>query len=213
MISSDELFSDQAAQDPLFYERAYWHRNLLVAGVDEAGRGCLAGPVVAAAVILPSDVDLPGVTDSKVLSDEQRRRLLPEILTQAMAVGVGVRSAKRIDATDILKQTKQAMLSGIARLAKTPDVLLIDGNQKIPTIIEQRPLVKGDSLSLSIAAASIVAKVTRDDIMLRLHRRYRCYGWDENKGYGTPAHLDALRKFGPCALHRHSFRGVYRENS
>lgn len=192
----------------LFFERPYWRRGLRVAGIDEAGRGCLAGPVVAACVVLPPDVDLPEVTDSKALTDAQRRRLLPDILHRAMAVQTGIRSACRVDATNILLQTKEAMLAAVRRLPFTPDVLLIDGNQKLPTDIEQRTLVKGDRLCLSIAAASIVAKVTRDDIMLRLHERFGGYGWDANKGYGTVKHLAGLRRYGPSPVHRLSFRGV-----
>ncbi|HPM78021.1 MAG TPA: ribonuclease HII [bacterium] len=213
MTIGGELFARPEEADMLFYERPYWRRGLRVAGIDEAGRGCLAGPVVAACVVLPPGVDLPQVTDSKRLSDAQRRRLLPEILSRATAVGVGVRSAGRIDATDILRQTKAAMLAAVARLPFTPDVLLIDGNQKLPTDLEQRALVKGDLLCLSIAAASIVAKVSRDDMMLRLHERFGGYGWNENKGYGTAAHLAGLRRLGPSPVHRRSFRGVLDETS
>ncbi|NLH49024.1 MAG: ribonuclease HII [Myxococcales bacterium] len=192
----------------LLHERLLWRRRLCVAGIDEAGRGCLAGPVVAAAVVLPPDADLPGVTDSKLLTDRERRELLPRILRAALGVGVGVRSARRIDRTNILAETKQAMLAAVAHLPVRPDFLLIDGNQRLPTVLEQRTIVKGDRLSLSIAAASIVAKVTRDDIMLRLHERFDVYHWRENKGYGTPEHLAALRRHGPCCLHRQTFHGV-----
>lgn len=202
------LFRETGELDPFSYERPYWRRRMRVAGIDEAGRGCLAGPVVAAAVVLPGEVDLPEVTDSKAISDQTRRRLLPLILDRALAVGVGLRSARRIDDSNILAQTKQAMLAAVRNLSVKPDILLIDGNQKLPTLMEQRTLVGGDMLCLSIAAASILAKVTRDDIMLRLHLRYPCYGWDSNKGYGTPQHLAALGAHGPTALHRYSFRGV-----
>lgn len=195
--------------DSLRYERPYWRRGLAVAGIDEVGRGCLAGPVIAAAVVLSPDVDLPNVTDSKALTDIQRREEVQNITRQARAVAIGIRSARRIDQSDILRQTLDAMLIAVTRLAVRPDVLLIDGNQKIRTIIEQHALVKGDVLSLSIAAASIVAKVIRDDLMLRLHERYGQYGWDRNKGYGTPDHLAALREHGPSPLHRYSFRGVW----
>jgi ribonuclease HII len=194
--------------DMLWHERPLWRSGLAVAGIDEAGRGSLCGPVVAAAVILPPGVELPGVTDSKLLTDAARRAVLPMILENALAVGVGVRSARRIDATDILAETKQAMLAAVSRLATKPDFLLVDGNQRLPTTIQQRTVVHGDQLSLSIAAASIVAKVTRDDIMCRLHQRFPRYRWDENKGYGTADHLAALRAHGPCDLHRRTFRGV-----
>ncbi|MDP8224862.1 MAG: ribonuclease HII [Candidatus Lernaella stagnicola] len=197
--------------DMLAHERALWRHGLIVAGIDEAGRGCLAGPVVAAAVVLGADADLPGVTDSKQLSDRQRRSMLPLILEQARGVGVGVRSARRIDASDILTQTKSAMLRAVAKLPEAPDFLLIDGNQRLPTTIQQRTLIGGDGICLSIAAASIVAKVTRDDLMLRLHERYGDYAWHANKGYGTAEHLEALRRVGPCPLHRMSFRGVVRK--
>ncbi len=206
--TTEPLFDSADGFDSLRYERPYWRRNLVVAGVDEVGRGCLAGPVVAAAVVLPPEVDLPFVTDSKALTDAQRRAEFDKIRRQAVAIGLGMRSARRIDQSDILRQSLAAMRMAVERLGVEPDMLLVDGNQKIPTLYPQRPLVKGDMLSLSIAAASIVAKVTRDDLMLRLHERYGCYGWDRNKGYGTPDHLAALREHGPCPLHRYTFRGV-----
>jgi ribonuclease HII len=202
------LESGAQAVDMLLHERPLWRNRLCVAGIDEAGRGCLAGPVVAAAVVLPPDADLPGVTDSKLLTDGQRRGLLPLILRAALGVGIGVRSARRIDRTNILEETKQAMLAAVAHLPVKPDFLLVDGNQRLPTAMEQRTVVKGDRLSWSIAAASIVAKVSRDDIMLRLHERFGVYHWNENKGYGTPDHLQALRCHGSCCLHRLTFHGV-----
>ena len=205
---SVDLFSGPRSGDLMFFERPLWRRGRIIAGIDEAGRGCLAGPVVAAAVILPPDIELPDANDSKLLTDAQRRTLFPAILAGAISVGIGIRSAKRIDASNILEQTKEAMLEAVGKLSMTPDVLLIDGNQQIRTHLTQYPIVKGDQLSLSIAAASIVAKVTRDDIMLRLHRRYACYGWDANKGYGTPGHFEALRVYGPTPLHRFTYRGV-----
>lgn len=209
IVSEQTLFAPPT-EDMLLHERSLWKQGLVVAGIDEAGRGCLAGPVVAAAIVLRSDADLPGVTDSKLLSDSRRRELLPMIHERALAVGVGIRSAPRIDATDILKQTKQAMLAAVAALGLCPDFLLIDGNQKLPTATRQRTVIKGDRVCLSIAAASIVAKVTRDDIMLRLHERFPQFGWAENKGYGTAKHFAALSEHGPCRLHRLSFRGVGR---
>jgi len=205
--------ANERPDDLLRHERPLWRRGLRVAGIDEAGRGSLSGPVVAAAVVLPPSADLPGVTDSKLLTDAERRALLPLICEQALAIGVGVRSARRIDTTDILYETKQAMLAAVARLPAPPDYLLIDGNQRLATTLRQRTVVHGDRLSLSIAAASIVAKVTRDDIMLRLHERFPQYQWRANKGYGVPAHLAALREFGPCCLHRFTFRGVRAEDS
>jgi len=194
--------------DLLLHERPLWRRGLCVAGLDEAGRGSLAGPVVAAAVVLAPEVELPGVNDSKLLTDRQRRACLPLILERARAVAIGVRSARRIDRSDILRQTKQAMLRAVAGLPLTPDFLLIDGNQPLPTRLPQRTVVHGDRRSLSIAAASIVAKVARDDIMLRLHERFAMYGWNANMGYGTAEHRAALRRYGPCVFHRYSFHGV-----
>lgn len=179
-----------------------------VAGIDEAGRGPLAGPVVAAAVILPEDVALHGLTDSKKLSEKQRLALFPQIYQQAVAVGIGVASAVDIDRTNILRATLQAMQRAVGRLSVPADFLLVDGITPLPTSVAQLPLKQGDSRSLSVAAASVVAKVVRDRIMCAFDRVYPGYGFAAHKGYGCRAHLDAIARLRPCPQHRRSFRGV-----
>ena len=185
-----------------------------VAGIDEAGRGPLAGPVVAAAVILPEIFNLPGLTDSKKLSEKQRDRLYPQIRQQAVAVGVGVASAAEIDQINILQATLLAMRRAISRLSCHPDHLLIDGITPLPLDISQQTLTKGDSRSLSIAAASVVAKVIRDRIMYSFDRQLPEYGFARHKGYGTEYHRQAIARYGPNWLHRETFAGVkeYLEN-
>ena len=178
-----------------------------MAGIDEAGRGCLAGPVVAAAVILPHDADLPGVDDSKKLSAKQRNAALPHIQAQAVAVGVGLCSPEEIDRLNILWAAMEAMRRAAADLTPNPDYLLIDGNRCFPdSPWPFATLVKGDQRSLSIAAASIVAKVTRDRIMRDLAEVWPMYGWAQNAGYPTKAHYEALAAHGPSPVHRQSFR-------
>lgn len=179
-----------------------------VAGLDEAGRGPLAGPVVAAAVILPPGLNLPGVTDSKQLSAVRRQELYCLIMEQALSVGVGEAGVQEIDEVNILQATLRAMERALASLVPAPDFLLVDGITPLPVSIPQRTIAKGDSLSLSIAAASIVAKVTRDRQMLEWHQRYPGYGFDRHKGYGSKDHLAAIGRLGPCPIHRLSFRGV-----
>lgn len=179
-----------------------------IAGVDEAGRGPLAGPVVAAAVILPPLFSLPGVRDSKTIPEEERERLHDAILDITSAVGIGCVEAPQIDATNILRATLEAMHQAVENLNRRPDFLLIDGNQKIFHALPQRAIIRGESISLSIAAASIVAKVHRDRIMRRLDQEYPQYLFRKNKGYGTPEHRSALRRFGPSPVHRKSFKGV-----
>ncbi len=179
-----------------------------VAGLDEAGRGCLAGPVVAAAVVLPPDARLPGVADSKRLSHARREAALLEIQRVALAVGVGSASAAEIDEHNILGATRMAMARAVAQLEPPPDFLLIDGNFSIPLLLPQRSVVKGDARCLSIAAASIVAKVTRDRWIIDAAGRFPAYGFERHKGYGTREHLEALRVHGPCPIHRKTFRGV-----
>lgn len=182
----------------------------LIAGLDEVGRGCLAGPVVAACVILPETVDLPDVTDSKAVPKTKHHEIVEKILSQASYVGVGVIHNDEIDATDILKCTKLAMLKAIEQTGVTPDYLLIDGGkaQKLKTDIPQETIVKGDSQSLSIAAASLVAKVIRDDIMKELAKTYPGYGFENNAGYGTPAHIKAIHEIGITPIHRKSFKPI-----
>lgn len=177
----------------------------IICGVDEAGRGPLAGPVCAAAVILPKHLQIPGLTDSKKLSDKKRRELFPLIQEQAIAYGIGLASETEIDEINILQATFLAMSRALAQLSVRPDLALIDGNRETDFGIPVKTVVKGDSLSANIAAASVLAKVTRDDLMLELAKTYPQYGFDIHKGYGTQAHYAALRQFGPCPIHRKSF--------
>ena len=182
-----------------------------IAGVDEAGRGSLAGPVVAAAVVLPPDCVLPGIDDSKKLDPEERERLAPEIRRRALAFGVGVVSARDIDAGDILRASLQAMRLAVEALAPAPEVLLVDAVTVPGVRIPQIPIVHGDALSASIAAASILAKVHRDGLLDGLSRLHPAYGFEQHKGYGTPEHWEALRLCGPCVEHRLTYRGVVPE--
>ena len=177
----------------------------VICGVDEAGRGPLAGPVCAAAVILPAHLELPGLTDSKKLSDKKRRELFPLIQEQAIAYGIDFASEQEIDEVNILQATFLAMRRAIEQLSIKPDLALIDGNRETVFGIPVKTVVKGDSLSASIAAASILAKVSRDDLMLELAQQYPQYGFDIHKGYGTKAHYTALREYGPCPIHRMTF--------
>lgn len=179
-----------------------------VAGIDEAGRGPLAGPVVAAAVILPEWFDLPGLTDSKKLTGKQRDKFYPQIRQQAKAVGIGVASVVEIDRINILQATLLAMQRAISRLSPLPDHLLIDGITPLPLKISQQTLKKGDSRSLSIAAASVVAKVVRDRIMYSFSNSYPGYAFSKHKGYGTKQHRQAIAELGPCPQHRKTFAGV-----
>ena len=177
----------------------------VICGVDEAGRGPLAGPVCAAAVILPEHLEIPGLTDSKKLSDKRRRELFPVIQQQALAYGIGFASEAEIDEINILQATFLAMGRALEQLSVKPELALIDGNRETDFGIPVKTVVKGDSLSANIAAASILAKVTRDDLMLKLAEEYPAYGVEVHKGYGTKAHYEALRKFGACPIHRRSF--------
>jgi len=179
-----------------------------IAGVDEAGRGPLAGPVVAAAVILPVRVGLAGIDDSKQLSEDERERLYHVILERAVGVGIGSADAGEIDSLNILEATRLAMARAIGNVTPSPDYVLTDA-VTIPAVrIPMRPLIKGDALSLSIAAASIIAKVTRDRMMAVFHEMFPQYNFLSHKGYGTPEHLRMLARFGPCALHRRTFAPV-----
>lgn len=177
----------------------------LICGVDEAGRGPLAGPVCAAAVILPPNVDIPGLNDSKKLSDKKRRELFPVIKERAVAYGIGMASEKEIDDINILQATYLAMERAISALQIKPEFALIDGNRAREFGVPLKTVVHGDSLSASIAAASILAKVTRDDLMVELAERYPDYDFEIHKGYGTKAHYEALRVYGPCPIHRMTF--------
>lgn len=179
-----------------------------IAGIDEAGRGPLAGPVVAAAVILPVHARLAGVDDSKQLSEAERERLYPAILDQAVGVGIGLADAGEIDSLNILEATRLAMRRAIDNLTPAPDYLLIDAVTLPAVRIPLRPIVKGDALSLSIAAASIIAKVTRDHLMSAYHATFPQYNFLSHKGYGTAEHLQMLAQFGPCSIHRRTFAPV-----
>lgn len=177
----------------------------VICGVDEAGRGPLAGPVCAAAVILPEHCAIPGLNDSKKLSDKRRRELFPIITQSALAYGIAFASEAEIDEINILQATFLAMKRALEKLSLRPDYALIDGNRETDFGLPAKTVVRGDSLSANIAAASILAKVTRDDWMIRLSEEYPAYGFEIHKGYGTTAHYDALRRLGPCDAHRKTF--------
>ena len=177
----------------------------LICGVDEAGRGPLAGPVCAAAVILPPHIEIPGLNDSKKLTDKRRRELYPIIKETAIAYGIAFASHEEIDEINILQATYLAMERAVAQLSISPEQLLIDGNRAKDFGIPTQLVVKGDSLSASIAAASVLAKVTRDDWMLQAAEGYPQYGFEIHKGYGTKAHYEALTEFGACPIHRRTF--------
>lgn len=183
----------------------YSQQVQVICGIDEAGRGPLAGPVCAAAVILPRDLQIPGLTDSKKLTDKKRRELFPVIQEQAVAYGIGLASEQEIDEINILQATFLAMQRALDQLGVRPDLALIDGNREKDFGLPVKTVVKGDSLSANIAAASILAKVTRDDIMIQLSKQYPEYGFEIHKGYGTKAHYAALAEHGPSAVHRRSF--------
>lgn len=190
------------------YERQLWsmgYRN--VAGVDEVGRGPLAGPVVAAAVILPGEVELPGIEEVKRLSPRRRQELYNQIRSVAMAVGVGMVQPEGIDEASVVIATYQALRKAVADLPVTPDYLLIDGVHLPGVTHPQVPVVGGDTLSCSIAAAAVVAKVVRDEYMIEMDAKYPGYGFAQHKGYGTAEHRQALERFGPCPLHRRSTEG------
>ena len=184
-----------------FYAKGY----TAICGVDEAGRGPLAGPVCAAAVILPKDLEIPGLNDSKKLTDKKRRELYPVIREKALAYGIGFASHEEIDRINILQATFLAMQRAIDQLEGKADFALIDGNREKDFGIPVQTVVKGDSLSASIAAASILAKVTRDDVMLEMAKEYPEYGFEVHKGYGTKQHYEALRQYGHCPIHRVTF--------
>ena len=196
-----------------YHEMSYYENQLrekgyrYIAGLDEAGRGPLAGPVVAGAVILPPDTELviPGVDDSKKLSGLRRGKLLEEIKEKAIAWAVGIVDVETIDQINILQATKKAMKQAVEGLQTSPEILLIDAVELAQVSLPQQPLIHGDALSVSIAAASIVAKETRDALMIALDSLYPEYGFASNKGYGSAQHIAALRKYGPCPIHRRTF--------
>ncbi len=195
--------------DPFHYEGlAQQAGYTLVAGVDEAGRGPLAGPVVAAAVVLSPESTLSGIQDSKKMTAKAREAAFPVILEKARAVGIGVVSPTYIDECNILRAALEAMRRAVSALDPGPDYLLVDGIHQVPFPLPQRCLKKGDRISRTISAASVLAKVYRDRIMGCYDRDYPVYGFGRNKGYGTAFHLEALKRHGPCPLHRLTFRGV-----
>jgi ribonuclease HII len=192
----------------LAIEQQYWPTYPHIAGVDEAGRGAWAGPVVAAAVIFDQDVVIPGVDDSKKLTPPKREKLFTEITKKCLSYGVGMVESDEIDRINILEATKKAMLMAVAQLSPQPDFLFIDGNAGIDSSIPQKAIIDGDALSHSIAAASIIAKVTRDRLMVELSCQFPFYGFEKHKGYGTKVHLTALREHGVLSIHRKSYRPV-----
>ena len=195
------------------YEReAFADGVKLVCGVDEAGRGPLAGPVCAAAVILPPELVIPGLNDSKKLTDKKRRELYDVITAEAVSYGIAFASEKEIDEINILQATFLAMARAMEKLAPQPELALIDGNRAKDFGLPVRTIVKGDSLSASIAAASILAKVTRDRLMEQYDEAYPQYGFAIHKGYGTKRHYEALREFGPSPIHRMTFLKKFYEN-
>mgnify|MGYP001080790571 CR=1 FL=1 len=188
-------------------DAAFWAQGTVVAGMDEAGRGPLLGSVVAACVVMPETPLLPWVDDSKKLSEKRREQVYEEIMATALYVGVGMATAQEIDEINILEATRKAMREAAAQVPA--EVFLIDAVKNLGLKGLEVPMIKGDATSYNIAAASIVAKVTRDRQMLALDIRYPDYGIARNKGYGTPEHIDALRRLGPCPEHRRSFIGHF----
>ena len=193
-------------QDMWKIEQSHFDRGIqLICGVDEAGRGPLAGPVCAAAVILPPNVEIPGLNDSKKLSDKKRRELYPVIMEKAIAYGIAFADHKEIDEINILQATYLAMERAINQMSVRPELALIDGNRAKDFGIPVETVVHGDSLSASIAAASVLAKVTRDDYMMKMAEEYPGYDFEIHKGYGTKAHYAALTELGASPIHRMSF--------
>jgi len=192
----------------LEFEKQIWAKGRIPAGVDEAGRGPLAGPVVAAAVVLPDDCKIDGLDDSKKLSPSKRKKIFEEIKLVAISYAVGIVEPQEIDKINILQAALLAMEISVKKLTTKPDYLLIDGNQKTSLLLIQETIVKGDTKSCSIAAASIIAKVTRDTIMEEYHLTYPEYNFKGHKGYPTKEHYQAIKEYGPCPIHRKTFRGV-----
>jgi len=204
----ETLFPIDEPGSLFFEDQARERGSRFIAGIDEAGRGPLAGPVVAAAVILPAEFDLPGLTDSKKLSRKKREELYPLIRQQSIAVGVALASPREIDCSNILAATLTSMHRAVSRLPVPADYLLVDGMTPIASKLPQKTITQGDSRSLSIAAASVVAKVVRDRIMIAFDRHFPAFGFARHKGYGSTEHREAIARLGPTPLHRTSFRGV-----
>ncbi len=199
---------DMRLEKMLIYERKYAEDGV-IAGLDEAGRGPLAGPVVAAAVILDPDDPIRYVNDSKQLSEKRREELFEEIMKRAVSVGIGIESPETIDDINILQADYAAMRKALSKLQPQPQVLLNDAVTIPDVSLHQVPIIKGDAKSLSIAAASIIAKVTRDRMMYDLDTQYPEYGFAKHKGYGTAEHIAAIKKYGPCPVHRRTFIGNF----
>ena len=201
----EALEKEKARVDALWkYEREYASYTY-ICGIDEVGRGPLAGPVVAGAVILPKDCDILYVNDSKKLTEKKREELYDVIMEKAVSIGIGYASPERIDEINILQATYEAMREAISKLTVSPDILLNDAVTIPEVSCKQVPIIKGDAKSISIGAASIIAKVTRDRLMVDYDTIYPEYGFASNKGYGAKAHIDALKKYGPTPIHRRSF--------
>lgn len=203
-----QLFTDHPVDALTFEQQARKQGYRIIAGIDEVGRGALAGPVVAAAVVLPEGLRIDGVDDSKKLSPLIRERLFEVIMTQALSVGIGMGSQELVDRINILQATRHAMLEAVSYLSLQPDYLLIDGITTIDSPLPQKTIKKGDSLSLSIAAASIIAKVFRDRLMCDMDALHPGYGFSGHKGYGSASHLKAISQLGPSTIHRMTFGGV-----
>jgi len=200
--SEEEKYERLKSCDKKFYDEGIE----LLAGIDEAGRGPLAGPVVVACVIMPKDLKILGINDSKKISEKKREKLYDEIMQNVVAVGVGIVDQNRIDEINILNATKEALTESISKLTVKPQRILVDALDKINTLgIPYTPIVKGDATSYSIATASIIAKVTRDRIIEEWDKVYPDYGFSKHKGYGTAAHIQKIKEMGPCILHRKSF--------
>ena len=191
----------QRLENMLIYEKKYYDTCDYICGIDEAGRGPLAGPVVAGAVILPKGLKIPYLNDSKQLSEKKREELYDVIMEQAVSVGVGIVSPERIDEINILQATYEAMREAVGTLSYRPDVLLNDAVIIPELTIPQEKIIKGDAKSLSIAAASVIAKVTRDRMMKAYHELFPEYGFEKHKGYGSKEHIEMIQKIGPCAIH------------
>ena len=192
----------------LFESKAIEKGFSYIAGIDEAGRGPLAGPVVSAAVLLPTSFHDPDITDSKKLSPKKRSYLYEKLYDQAVSIGIGIVDNIEIERINILNAALLSMAISVKNLSPQPDYLLIDGKFRIPTDLPQEPIIRGDALSISIAAASIVAKVSRDRLMERYDQDYPQFGFSRHKGYPTKAHKEAIRTFGCCPIHRRTFKGV-----
>jgi len=200
---------NQASTDWWRFEREAAAQGFLkIAGIDEAGRGPLAGPVVSAAVILPASFEVTGINDSKKITPKKRNYLYGEICRHALATATGIVDSVEIDRINILQATLLSMSKAVKNLTVMPDTLLIDGTFTIPSDLPQTTITKGDSLSISIAAASIIAKVTRDRLLQKYDSTYPQFGFAKHKGYPVKAHREAIKKFGPCPIHRRSFKGV-----